>query len=176
MPFPVTVSTESVVYTGGEQKPAVTVKKGDVTLNEGTDYTVMYIDNINVGMATVTVRGKGNYEGTVNKTFFITPKTLTGDMVTLSASSFTYNGVQQRPGVTVSDHDFLTSNDYYITNEGGVNIGSYNVIITGKSNYTGMVTKQFSITPLSLNDAISCFTRWPATSTTESPRTQEYAR
>ncbi len=151
--FVVTLSTESVVYTGGELKPAVTVKKGDVTLNEGTDYTVMYIDNINVGMATVTVRGKGNYEGTVNKTFFITPKTLTGDMVTLSASSFTYNGVQQRPGVTVSDHDFLTSNDYYITNEGGVNIGSYNVIITGKSNYTGMVTKQFSITPLSLNDA-----------------------
>ena len=151
--FVVTLSTESVVYTGGEQKPAVTVKKGDVTLNEGTDYTVMYIDNINVGMATVTVRGKGNYEGTVNKTFFITPKTLTGDMVTLSASSFTYNGVQQRPGVTVSDHDFLTSNDYYITNEGGVNIGSYNVIITGKSNYTGTVTKQFSITPLSLNDA-----------------------
>ena len=151
--FVVTLSTESVVYTGGEQKPAVTVKKGDVTLNEGTDYTVMYIDNINVGMATVTVRGKGNYEGTVNKTFFITPKTLTGDMVTLSASSFTYNGVQQRPGVTVSDHDFPTSNDYYITNEGGVNIGSYNVIITGKSNYTGTVTKQFSITPLSLNDA-----------------------
>ncbi len=151
--FVVTLSTESVVYTGGEQKPAVTVKKGDVTLNEGTDYTVMYIDNINVGMATVTVRGKGNYEGTVNKTFFITPKTLTGDMVTLSASSFIYNGVQQRPGVTVSDHDFLTSNDYYITNEGGVNIGSYNVIITGKSNYTGTVTKQFSITPLSLNDA-----------------------
>ena len=151
--FVVTLSTESVVYTGGEQKPAVTVKKGDVTLNEGTDYTVMYIDNINVGMAMVTVRGKGNYEGTVNKTFFITPKTLTGDMVTLSASSFTYNGVQQRPGVTVSDHDFLTSNDYYITNEGGVNIGSYNVIITGKSNYTGTVTKQFSITPLSLNDA-----------------------
>ena len=151
--FVVTLSTESVVYTGGELKPAVTVKKGDVTLNEGTDYTVMYIDNINVGMATVTVRGKGNYEGTVNKTFFITPKTLTGDMVTLSASSFTYNGVQQRPGVTVSDHDFLTSNDYYITNEGGVNIGSYNVIITGKSNYTGTVTKQFSITPLSLNYA-----------------------
>lgn len=151
--FVVTLSTESVVYTGGELKPAVTVKKGDVTLNEGTDYTVMYIDNINVGMAMVTVRGKGNYEGTVNKTFFITPKTLTGDMVTLSASSFTYNGVQQRPGVTVSNHDFLTSNDYYITNEGGVNIGSYNVIITGKSNYTGTVTKQFSITPLSLNDA-----------------------
>lgn len=151
--FVVTLSTESVVYTGGELKPAVTVKKGDVTLNEGTDYAVMYIDNINVGMAMVTVRGKGNYDGTVNKTFFITPKTLTGDMVTLSASSFTYNGVQQRPGVTVSDHDFLTSNDYYITNEGGVNIGSYNVIITGKSNYTGTVTKQFSITPLSLNDA-----------------------
>ena len=151
--FVVTLSTESVVYTGGEQKPAVTVKKGDVTLNEDTDYTVMYIDNINVGMAMVTVRGKGNYEGTVNKTFFITPKTLTGDMVTLSASSFTYNGVQQHPGLTVSDHDFLTSNDYYITNEGGVNIGSYNVIITGKSNYTGTVTKQFSITPLSLNDA-----------------------
>ena len=151
--FNVTLSTESVVYNGSEQRPTVVVKKGEITLTEDTDYTVLYIDNVNVGQATVTVRGKGNYDGVMNKTFFITPKTLTDAMVTLSASSFTYNSMLQRPSVTVSDATFLTSNDFIVTNEGGQNIGTYELTVTGKNNYTGTVTKQFSITPLSLASA-----------------------
>ena len=42
------------------------------TLKKGTDYTVSYKNNTNVGTATVTITGKGNYTGTVKKTFKIT--------------------------------------------------------------------------------------------------------
>ena len=39
------------------------------TLEENKDYTVQCSDNINVGTATVTITGMGEYEGTVSKTF-----------------------------------------------------------------------------------------------------------
>ena len=64
----VTLSPASAVYDGTEQKPTVTI----AGLTEGTDYTVSYIgDFTKAGEHTVTVTGKGNYEGTVTKTFTI---------------------------------------------------------------------------------------------------------
>ena len=132
--FEVTLSTESVTYNGSEQQPEVTVKDGETTLTPGVNYTVAYTDNVNVGMATVTVRGLGEYDGSRNKTFLIKPKELSDAMVTLSTTTFTYNGLLQMPTVTASDGTALTSNDYYITNEGGLNKGTY-------------------INPMSINDA-----------------------
>ncbi len=58
-------------YTGTELKPAVSVTDGNTTLMEATDYTVSYANNVNVGTATVTVTGIGNYSGTVSTTFVI---------------------------------------------------------------------------------------------------------
>ena len=46
-------------------------------LVEGKDYTVSYANNINVGTATVTITGKGNYTGTITKTFKIVPSKVT---------------------------------------------------------------------------------------------------
>ena len=58
-------------YTGAALKPAVTVYLGQTKLIEGTDYTVGYADNTDAGTATVTVKGMGNYAGTVKTTFKI---------------------------------------------------------------------------------------------------------
>ena len=62
------------VYTGKAIKPTPTVKLSGKTLKSGTDYTVSYKNNTKVGKATVTIKGKGNYTGTVTKTFKINPK------------------------------------------------------------------------------------------------------
>ena len=48
------------------------------TLEENKDYTVQCSDNINVGTATVTITGMGEYEGTVSKTFSITKRSISG--------------------------------------------------------------------------------------------------
>ena len=61
----------SVTYTGEELKPAVTVMDGETVLVEGTDYTVDYTDNVNVGTATATITGIGKYDGEVVTTFDI---------------------------------------------------------------------------------------------------------
>lgn len=60
-------------FTGSRLKPSVTVKDGNKTLELETDYTVSYTNNTNVGTATATIRGKGNYSGKVEKTFTIKP-------------------------------------------------------------------------------------------------------
>ncbi|MBR0412981.1 MAG: hypothetical protein IJI47_05385 [Eubacterium sp.] len=62
------------VYTGKSITPAPTVKFGKTKLVKGTAYTVAYKNNKYVGVATVTVSGKGNFKGSVNKTFKILPK------------------------------------------------------------------------------------------------------
>ena len=64
-------------YTGKAIKPAVTVKYAGATLTKDTDYTVSYKDNKNIGTATITVTGKGNFTGTKKITFKITPKKVT---------------------------------------------------------------------------------------------------
>ncbi|MBR1663654.1 MAG: hypothetical protein IJ696_04925 [Ruminococcus sp.] len=65
------------VYTGKAIKPAPVVKLGGKTLKKGTDYTVSYKNNTKVGKATVTIKGKGAYTGTITKTFKINPKKTT---------------------------------------------------------------------------------------------------
>jgi len=60
-------------YTGKAIKPSVTVKNGSKTLKKGTDYTVSYVGNVNIGKAAVIITGRGAYTGSVAKTFDIVP-------------------------------------------------------------------------------------------------------
>lgn len=68
----VTLSNDELTYNASEQKPTVTVKYGETTLTEGTDYTVEYDEDvINQGIKSVVVTGKGIYTGTITKTYTI---------------------------------------------------------------------------------------------------------
>ena len=77
-------------YTGLSIQPAVAPVDGNTALTEDTDYTVSYGANTNVGKATITVTGTGNYTGTVSKEWNITPAVLTISGVTVADK--TYNG------------------------------------------------------------------------------------
>ena len=70
----VKVAKASVAYTGKAQKVAVTVKDANGKVVSAANYTVTYKNNVKVGKATVTVKGKGNYAGTKTATFKIIPK------------------------------------------------------------------------------------------------------
>ena len=61
-------------YTGKNITPAPVIKNNGQTLKKGTDYTLSYKNNKNVGVATVTITGINNYKGSVKKTFKIVPK------------------------------------------------------------------------------------------------------
>ena len=92
-----TVSVGNQTYNGNALTPAPAVVLGGTTLKSGTDYTASYKNNVNAGSATLSVTGKGNYAGTLSKTFTIMPGTQTisandatvamGETVALNATS-----------------------------------------------------------------------------------------
>lgn len=68
------ISIGTVAYTGSNAKPSVTVKNGNKTLRQSTDYTISYNKTSKVGAAVrITITGKGSYTGKVVKTIYIVP-------------------------------------------------------------------------------------------------------
>ncbi len=65
------VSPGKQAYTGKPLTPRPVVKCGSKTLTYGTDYSLSYKANTEVGRATVTAKGKGSYQGTKSTTFQI---------------------------------------------------------------------------------------------------------
>ena len=65
------LSGTSYNYTGKAIRPAVTVTYNGQKLVEGTDYKLVYKNNINAGRATVSINGIGSYSGTAAKTYTI---------------------------------------------------------------------------------------------------------
>ena len=133
-------------YTGSAIEPTVTVKDGRKTLTAGTDYTVTYKDNTNVGTATATVTGTGNYTGSVETKFNITAKALTASMVQDIAAQ-TYTGSPIVPKLTVKDGETALSKDtdYTVKYRNNLNAGTATVTLTGKGNYSDSVSKTFTI-------------------------------
>lgn len=68
-----TLRSESLVYTGAEQKPQAAIMLKDALLMEGRDYTITYHNNKDVGTATVVAEGIGRYYGRLSHSFTITP-------------------------------------------------------------------------------------------------------
>ncbi len=98
----VTLSNSAFTYDGTEKKPGVTVKAGSKLLSADKDYTIAYANNINAGTASVIITGKGSYSGSTAKSFTINPADLSKASITLSASSFIYDGTEKKPEVTIS--------------------------------------------------------------------------
>ena len=61
-------------WTGKAIKQIPVVRVKGRTLKRGTDYTVAYFNNKNVGTSKVVIKGKGKYTGTVTKSFYIKPR------------------------------------------------------------------------------------------------------
>lgn len=149
------LSASSFTYDGTEKKPEITVKNGKKQLTANTDYTVSYKNNINAGTASVTITGKGSYSGSQTKNFTITPADLTKTTISLSASSFIYDGAEKKPAITIkAGKKQLTLNkDYTISYKNNTNVGTAFVTVTGKGNYTGSISKSFTIAATNLSTA-----------------------
>ncbi len=78
--------TSTYTYTGKAIKPKVTVKLSGKTLSTSA-YSVSYSDNKLPGKAKITVKGKGSYNGSVTKYFYIEPKAVSGLKATPVSSS-----------------------------------------------------------------------------------------
>jgi hypothetical protein len=151
----VTLETTTYTYDGKAKEPAVkSVVVGTTTLKSGTDYKATYANNTNVGTATVTITGAGNYTGTAMTTFTITAASLETAAATLETRSYIYDGKAKTPKVTsvkVGTTTLKENTDYTLAYKDNTEIGTGTVTITGKGNYTGKITKIFLI----LKDTVS---------------------
>nr|WP_302158764.1 MBG domain-containing protein [Holdemanella biformis] len=132
-------SPKDEVYDGKEHKwiPTVT-DKADKKLKAGTDYIVEYStsDFTNVGTIEVVIKGKGNYTGTVTRTYKITPKSVT---VTADNKSKVFGEKDPEWTATVDGTLGNDTVDYTLTREAGEAAGKYEITVKGdklQGNYT----------------------------------------
>ena len=143
----VTLSTSTYAYDGKAKKPGVTVKLNGKTLKNGTDYTVSYSNNTKVGTAKVTITGKGNYTGSVSKTYSIKNNFKKATVSGISTKAFTGKNITQSITVKYNGKALKKGTDYTVSYSSNKNIGTATVKITGKGSYTGTITKTFKINP-----------------------------
>lgn len=140
---------EALTYKGGEQTQTVT----SVTV-DGLDVTYTVSDNVqtNAGTYTLTVTGTGNFTGTATKDWTIAPKDISNAVITLG-DTLTYNGQEQTQTVTSVTVDGL-SVTYDVTGNTGTDVKDYTLTITGTGNFTGTATKDWTIAPKDISNAI----------------------
>ena len=143
----VTLSTSTYAYDGKAKKPGVTVKLNGKTLKNGTDYTVSYSNNTKVGTAKVTITGKGNYTGSVSKTYSIKNNFKKATISGISTKAFTGKNITQNITVKYNGKTLKKGTDYTVSYSNNKKIGTATVKIAGKGSYTGTVTKTFKINP-----------------------------
>ena len=143
----VTLSTSTYAYDGKAKKPGVTVKLNGKTLKNGTDYTVSYSNNTKVGTAKVTITGKGNYTGSVSKTFKIKNNFKKATVLGISTKAFTGKNITQSITVKYNGKTLKKGTDYTVSYSSNKSIGTATVKIAGKGSYTGTITKTFKINP-----------------------------
>ncbi|MEE0469897.1 fibronectin type III domain-containing protein [Ruminococcus sp.] len=143
----VTLSTSTYAYDGKAKKPGVTVKLNGKTLKNGTDYTVSYSNNTKVGTAKVTITGKGNYTGSVSKTYSIKNNFKKATISGISNKSYTGKNITQSITVKYNGKTLKKGTDYTVSYSSNKNIGTATVKVAGKGSYTGTITKTFKINP-----------------------------
>ena len=85
------VKVKDSVYSGKKKTPAPVVTLHGEKLEKGKDYTVAYLNNIKIGVATVNITGIGKYSGKVTKTFTIRPPKTSILKVKAGAKKLTVN-------------------------------------------------------------------------------------
>lgn len=155
-----------VEYTGQKIKPEMRVYRGLKKLKKGIDYTLEYSNNIDVGnelddtnAPTITVRGKGNYEGCEKVFFIIAPRALSdengrvaedfsipemqissSDSIQRPVPTVKFKKTTLKPGTDFEYAYFAINSDGEVSEEpldGVKDNGQYIVRISGKGNYAG---------------------------------------
>lgn len=80
----ITLSQDVYVYDGTEKKPKINLKFGEKILEEGKDYKVSYLNNLNAGNAKAVIEGQNNFDGSIERAYSISK-----NRPSLSAPSYT---------------------------------------------------------------------------------------
>ncbi len=153
--YEVSFAQSEIVYSGAALTPDVIVfLEGGDTLNAETDYVVSYAENVDAGVATVTITGVGDFGGILEKTFTIAPKPVTLTVADTSKMfgesdpefGFAVEGLVERDGAVEE------LKDVELAREEGEDLGEYAIsaVVNAESNPNYAVTVEngkFTIAP-----------------------------
>ena len=142
----ITLSPAEMPYTGTACEPAVSLKYGSLSLTAGKDFAVVgYADNTAIGIASVTVEGKGNYTGTASGSFAITaiPVSAVTDFVT--ARKPEDEGTEPTVELKSGDATLTPGKDYDVAFLYDIPARSGTATITLKGAYNGTIVSRFDL-------------------------------
>ncbi|MBQ6635239.1 MAG: hypothetical protein IJH81_02575 [Lachnospiraceae bacterium] len=147
----------SVVY-GSSAMIQVNGAYGDLSFSSSNEAAVSVdtagkVTANGVGTSDITISAAGTTEylpaDPITIRVTVTPATITSDDVTLDSAALTYDGKAKTPSVTVTAGStvLVPETDYTVSYSENVNAGTdtASVTVKGCGNYTGEVTKTFSI-------------------------------
>ena len=139
---------EDVIYDGSAQEPELTITDGDYALVKGTDYTVVYSENVDAGQAKATVTGIGKYTGEKEVSFTINARSIENAEITGVEDSYSATGSAIEPTVTVTDdlgNVLVITDDYTVVYENNTAVGTATITVAGTGNYAGSKVITFEI-------------------------------
>lgn len=162
------IGLEDCVYTGSAVAPKISVSLdgGETFLSSTKDYTIYYENCHNVGTAKMTIVGIGGYQGTIKKTYKITPYDIEkNEGVHIrnlptegTVVPYTKKGAQLPVAPTFYGKAMDLSKDLAITYSNNKKVSlstdekAPTVTIKGKGNFKGTITIAYTIRQENLGD------------------------
>lgn len=143
-----------LTYTGKVQTPAVSVTLGGATLVQGRDYraTISPATVKAVGTYSVTVEGVGAYRSTIKGSFKVNAADISSAQIqAIGSQNYTGKAVTPQPKVTWQGVTLAVGTDYAVSYANNVNAGTAKMTISGKGNFTGTKSVNFSIVKVDRN-------------------------
>lgn len=108
-PKTIILSKDSYTYDGKRKKPSIKVKDEQGQVINNSNYEATYQNNQKIGMATVIVCFKGNYSGTMKKTFIIKPSPVKITKLTSKTKGFMVKWKEQKKQISGYIIEYSTS-------------------------------------------------------------------
>ena len=148
---------DSVIYDGTAKTPEVTVTYKDQVIPD-ICYEVSYVNNKNIGTATVTVTATGkNTTGNIQTEFNIGESSLKSASVLFKNTGYVYTGSEIKPeSVTVicKGKVLQEDTDYTIKYSNHINAGTATLKVVGIGKYADTISRNYTIEKRDIADAI----------------------
>lgn len=146
----------SYIYTGKPIVPNFDLNFGDTELKKDIDYDISAENNINVGTATLYIKGKGKFDGIIEQQFKIEPVPAKNLKFYADNTVFDYTGEPIKMQLTVKYGEEIVleeGRDYTIAYMDNIEIGRATAQMTFRGNFTGIMNIPFLIKAPFVNES-----------------------
>lgn len=143
------------VYDGEDIRPAVVVTLDGKTLTENVDYIIEYKNGSDIGTMLFTVKGIGNYTGTVDCYYNIVRRDIAEASVEkLPDCIYTGDEICPVPVIKWNGFTLVPDEDFEVRYFENVNAGFGTAVIYGKGNFCGTQKVTFRIFGKDIQEAV----------------------